>query len=518
MHGGAPGAAQQGGAITISQSSPPDFLDPALTYTLNGMEPLWLVYTPLLTYRRAEGRGGSELIPGLAEALPAISPDGRTYELRLRRGLRYSDGRPVKASDFEHTIKRVLALESGGGAFYLVIDGAEEYVSRGRPEADISGIATDDRTGRITISLDEPDPTFSHVLAMLFAGLVPGDTPFRNMTSMPPPGVGPYTVASSVPGRELVLERNARFDLPGVPGAKLDTITTRIVRSTRAQARGVVAGRFDYMQDPPPAGIKRRARSRYSDRYEEHVTASTHYMFMNAQVPPFDKARVRRAVNFGIDKPALARLFAGELEPGCSFLPPTVPGYVRRFDRSGCPWGNPARRPNVRRARRLIERAGARRARVTVWGSSDRTMARVTRAYARMLNAIGLRAKAKIVDAGLYLQTIGRRRTRAQTGSVSWFQDFPHPKNFLTQVDDPSINRAMTRLEMEPRLTGAVVRRWAALNRALVRRAHLVPYGHRKVSTFMSERMDFDRCSLFHPVYGHDYSSFCLKGALTSRG
>jgi peptide/nickel transport system substrate-binding protein len=523
----ASGTAQQGGAITISQSSPPDYLDPALTYTVNGVEPLWLVYTPLITYKRAQGLEGTELIPGLATELPTISRDGRTYGLMLRQGLTYSDGAPVKASDFEHTIKRVLNLESGGSAFYLVIDGAPEYVNRGNAGADIPGIVTNDATGEITIELTEPDPSFSHVLAMWFAGLVPGDTPFRNMTATPPPGVGPYKVTSSVPGREFVLERNPLFDLPGIPGGKLDTITTRIIRSARAQARAVIAGRLDYMQDPPPARIKRRVKSRHSDRYDEHVTASTYYMFMNARVPPFDRAKVRRAVNYGIDKPALARLFAGELAPGCSFLPPSVPGYDRRLDRFGCPWGNPARRPNVRRARQLIGQADARRARVTVWGNNDDPTAKVTRAYARMLNAIGLQAKARIVPAGAYFQTVGRHRTRAQTGFANWFQDFPHPRNFMFlvdgrsiqptsnqnfgNVDDPRINRAIARLEREPRLTRAVVRRWDALNRTLVMRGHLAPYGHRKVSTFMSERMDFDNCSLFHPVYYHDYSSFCLK-------
>ena len=46
--------------------------------------------------------------------MPKISADGTTYELTLRKGLKYSDGTPVKASDFEHAIKRVLNLESGG--------------------------------------------------------------------------------------------------------------------------------------------------------------------------------------------------------------------------------------------------------------------------------------------------------------------------------------------------------------------------------------------------------------------
>src|SRR5918992_2286315 len=92
------GEARSGGSITISESSQPDFLDPALSYTVNGIEPLWLVYTPLITYpRTGDMEKDASLIPGLAEEMPTISKDGKTYELTLRQGLKYSDGSAVKA-------------------------------------------------------------------------------------------------------------------------------------------------------------------------------------------------------------------------------------------------------------------------------------------------------------------------------------------------------------------------------------------------------------------------------------
>src|SRR3954471_22387227 len=103
--GGGGGEAKNGGSITMSQTSQPDFMDPALTYTVNGIEPLWLLYTPLLTYpRTGDAEKDSLVVPGLAKAMPKISKDGKTYELTLRKGLKYSDGSPVKASDFEHSV------------------------------------------------------------------------------------------------------------------------------------------------------------------------------------------------------------------------------------------------------------------------------------------------------------------------------------------------------------------------------------------------------------------------------
>jgi peptide/nickel transport system substrate-binding protein len=528
--GGGGGAAKDGGSITISQTSQPDFLDPALTYTVNGIEPLWLVYTPLLTYpRTGDAEKDSLLIPGLAEDMPTISEDGRTYKLKLRKGMKYSDGSPVKASDFEHAIKRVLNLESGGSAFFLVIDGAQDYIDAGKCNGDIKGIETNDETGDITINLTEPDGSFSNVLAMWFAGLVPGDTPCKNLTETPPPGVGPYKVTESVPNRQFVMEKNTNFPDLGaeIPAGHVDKITTKIVKSAQRQAQDVISGELDYMQDPPPADIKPEVKAKYSDRYREQTTASSYYMFMNTRVPPFDKKEVRDAVNFGLDKPALARLFAGEVAPGCSFLPPGMPGYDEALDVEECPWGNPNEPPDIEKARQMIEDAGVAGTEVTVYGNNDDPTDKVTEAYADQLNKLGFKATPKILDGGVYFQTIGSAKEAPQTGFANWFADFPHPKNFFFlvdgksiqptnnqnfgNVDDPEITKGIAELNQEPEMTDDVAARWQDLNNKLVERGWVAPYGHRKLATFFSERMDFDNCSRFHPVYFNDYSSFCLK-------
>jgi peptide/nickel transport system substrate-binding protein len=524
------GGGKSGGSITISQTSQPDHLDPALMYTVNAIEPSWLVYTPLITYpRTGDEEKDATLIPGLAEEMPTISEDGKTYEMTLRKGLKYSDGSPVKASDFEHAIKRVLNLESGGSAFFLVIDGAQDYIDAGKCEGDISGIETDDKTGKITINLSEPDGSFSHVLSMWFAALVPGDTPCQELTKDPPPGVGPYMITESVPNRQFVMEKNPNFpDLgPDIPAGQIDQITTKIVKSAQRQAQDVISGELDYMQDPPPADIKPEVKAEYSDRYKEWTTASTYYFFMNTRLPPFDDPKVREAVNWGIDKPALARIFAGETAPGCSFLPPGLPGFDEALDVEDCPWGNPNEPPDLEKARQLIQEAGVDGMDVTVYGNNDDPTDKVTEAYADMLNKMGFNATPKIVDGGVYFQTIGSAKTKAQTGFLNWFQDFPHPKNFFFlvdgksiqptnsqnpgNVDDPEITKGIAELNLEPEITDEVAQRWGDLNRKLVERAWVAPYGHRKLATFFSERMDFENCLRFHPVYNNDYSSWCLK-------
>jgi peptide/nickel transport system substrate-binding protein len=315
--------------------------------------------------------------------------------------------------------------------------------------------------------------------------------------------------------------------LPGIPKGKLDKVTTVIVKSPARQAQDVISGDLDYMQDPPPPDLKPEIKAEYSDRYEEHVTNSTYYIFMNVRVPPFDKQAVREAVSYAIDKPALARLFGGSLTPGCSFLPPGMPGFDEAVDITDCPWGNPNQPPDLETARRLIADADAEGAEVTVWGDTVDPDDKVAAAYTDTLNKIGLDAEVRILDYAVYYQTMGNQETKAQTGVTGWTQDFPHPKNFMFlvdgnaiqstnnqnfgNVDDPEITSGIAKLSREPELTEDVAHRWGELNEQVVTEAWIAPYGHSKRATFLSERMDFENCSLFHPVYGNDYSSFCLK-------
>ena len=148
-------AGRTGGEATFAYASFPDYLDPALSYTVAGWQALADTNLPLLTYKRVKGEEGATLIPALAEAMPEVTDDGKTYTLTLRDGLKYSDGSPVKANDFEYTIKRVINLESGGSSFYTGnIVGAEEYEKAGKAKGDISGITADDATRKITIKIN----------------------------------------------------------------------------------------------------------------------------------------------------------------------------------------------------------------------------------------------------------------------------------------------------------------------------------------------------------------------------
>ena len=166
---------------------------PGAGYTQAGWQALWTVYTPLRpTSTRRARRARAH--PGPRRGAAEVSEDGKTYTFKLRKGLKYSDGSAVKASDFEHAIKRVLTLESGGSSFFTgTIDGAEEYLKAGKAKGDISGIKADDATGEITIKLTAPTAS-SRTSWRCPSRPRSGRHAVRGPDQEPPPGVGPFKI------------------------------------------------------------------------------------------------------------------------------------------------------------------------------------------------------------------------------------------------------------------------------------------------------------------------------------
>src|SRR5438874_13095183 len=96
--GGGGGGGKKGGSIRIG-SVLPDSYDPVLFQTTQANESLYPVYKGLVAYKDVTGNDGGKLVPALAEKMPTLSKDGKTYTFKLRKGMKYSDGEAVKASD-----------------------------------------------------------------------------------------------------------------------------------------------------------------------------------------------------------------------------------------------------------------------------------------------------------------------------------------------------------------------------------------------------------------------------------
>jgi peptide/nickel transport system substrate-binding protein len=504
----------------------PDSLDPGFAYTTQAAEPDWLAYTPLVTYAHVNGSAGGQVIPGLATALPTVSKDGKTYTMTLRKGLTYSNGTPVKASDFAYTIERDLKIPWGGaGQFYAGnIVGAADYM-KGKSKT-ISGIVSNDATGQITIHLVAPYGAFDNVLAFPSSGLVPSGTPMKNLPNSPPPGVGPYMITNIVPNQGFSLVRNPKWSseaIPGIPSGNVD-INVKISSNTTANALQVLQNQADVFDwaDTIPGSVLAQVTSTASDRYAKKVMNSTYYVFLNTTNKPFNNQLAREAVETGIDQQAMSRLGSGNLVPGCYFLPPGMIGHPTQ----PCPYGNPPT-PDLAKAKALVKQSGMAGTPVTVWSETRSPRQQWMTYYTQFLNQIGFKATQKVLADSSYFSTIGDQKSHPQTGFADWNQDFPNPIDFYLllqgsaiqptnnenfgEVNDPKINSESTKLgAVQTSQLNSIASQWQALDYYVAQKAYLVPFGYASFPEFVSNKLDFSSI-VFHTVYGFDWSSFKLK-------
>src|ERR1044072_738965 len=192
----------------------PHNYDPVMYQTVQANQPLQMGYTGLVTYNHVEGADGAKLIPGLAEAMPTLSSDKKTYTFKLREGLKYSDGSPVKASDFENTIKRLNYLGGPFSSFTSGIEGVPEFTEAHKKDGDIAGSTSDAATGEIKVTLAEPDSKFLFAIALANSAPTPAaKSPFKASPNIP--GAGPYTIAIQNPTRQYTLTQTPGWSVHG---------------------------------------------------------------------------------------------------------------------------------------------------------------------------------------------------------------------------------------------------------------------------------------------------------------
>jgi peptide/nickel transport system substrate-binding protein len=518
------GGGGKGADVAKIGSVLPDSYDPVLLQTNQGNQALQLVYTSLLTYKHAEGAAGNALIPGVAEAMPTVSPDKTTYTFKVRPGLKYSDGSPVLASDFEHTIKRLTYLGGPYSSFVSGIVGVPAYAKAHKPNGDISGITSDDKTGQIVVKLSKPDSKFLFAIALVSSAPTPAaKSPFKASTTMP--GIGPYTIKIQNPTRQFTLTQTPGFNIPTIPKGNFKQFV--VTKSTVPKmTQDVIDNKLDFMTEDPTGDLLPQVKAKYASRFLEAPNPpNTYWFFLNESIPPFNKLAVRQAVNFAIDSRALQRIFGGRLQPGCNFLPPGYAGngYVKI---DPCPYGDPNGPPDIAKAKAMIKAAGVAGQTVTVWGNNKDPRPAIVEYLRSVMAQIGFKAKTKILDQQVYFATIGDKKTKAQAGFTDWFSDFPHPGDFFEPnlsakalassptfnfefKSNPVVDKAINDLAGED--PHKVAAKWAAVDRSVIENADATVYGYELSTEFYSERMNVKSCSGTSPIYKTDWLQFCLK-------
>ncbi len=520
-----------GGTLKVLMGSPPDSLDPQFGYTTQAAEADWLVYTPLLTYAHASGLAGTKVIPGLATALPVLSNGDKTYTMTMRKGLTFSNGTAVKASDFTFAVERAIKLSWGGASFFTQnVVGAAAY-QKGTAKT-ISGITADNSSGKITINLVAPYGAFENVLAFPAAAPVPPTTAMKALTSSPPPGVGPYMITSVSVSTGFTVKKNpkfAAFKLPGIPTGHVDAVDVTFQANNVTEAQDVLNNTYDEFDDADtlPPSLYSQVTAQKS-RYRPEIAAETDYFFLNTRTKPFNNFKARQAVNLAVNRTALERVAAGEIQPACYFLPPAIIGHASGSCPDGSPTGlgSPA---DIAKAKALVKSAGLAGTPVTVWTESKQPRQAFVTYLEGQLNAIGFKATLKVIANGIYFQTIGNAKTNPQIGFADWQQDFPNPGDFYLLLDaraiqpvnnenfgnvnDSHIQSTIIKLDKVPASKlSSVAGQWAALERYVSGKDYMIPFGNAIFPLFLSTRVDFSKV-IFHPLYGDDWSSFELKKA-----
>jgi peptide/nickel transport system substrate-binding protein len=518
---GSSGDSNEDGVLRGTYLFFPDALDPGIGFTLEAATALHNSYIPLLTYAPHSGKAGTRLIPGLAKALPKIDQGGRRYTLFLRPGLEYSDGTPVRASDFRASIERLFRLNSPGSTFYTGIVGAERFARTKR--GTIGGIGADDSSGKIVIHLTEPSGFFSDLLGIQFAALLPADTPAEDQTANPPPATGPYAITKVKPGRSWEYERNPAWAangeaMPDWPDGHVDRIQLEVRSNPVAATEEVEKGKVDWMKNPPPPERYAQVRERFEGtQFREEKQISVYYFWMNTQVPPFDDVRVRRAVNYAVDPEALERIYAGTVKPTQQVLSPQLPGY-EKFE----PYPH-----NLAKAKKLIAAADPSDRQITLWSLNLVPTNEAGEYYQQVLEQLGFDVTLKQVDASNYFTVIGNSSTPdLDTGFANWLLDYPHPNDYFApqltgeailpagntnyaMFDDPAVN-AKTRQLGRRQLSPEVERGYAALDRMVMKQAPWAPFGTLILGTFVADSIDLDKL-VVSPIYGQDLTSFEFK-------
>jgi peptide/nickel transport system substrate-binding protein len=498
-----------------------DYLDPGLSYTVEGWSIMWNVYLPLIGYKHVNGPDGATIVPYLAKALPTVSSDGKTYTLTLRKGLKYSDGTAVKASDFRATIERDFKVDSPGVGFFGNIVGADSFSKT--KKGHITGITANDQTGQITIKLTQPQGDFQNILATTFAAPLPASTPAKDQSPHPAPSTGPYMIQSYKANKLAVVVRNPQWKtnkgtgISDVPNGNPDKMTIDILGDPGVALTRTLKGQDDYdFQQPPPDRLG-TLQSKYSNQVKVYTPANTYYFFMNNRVKPFDDVRVRQAVNYAINRQALVRVYGGLANPTENILPPTYPQYKKH---TLYPY-------NLAKAKQLIQQAGVKGMAITVWNHDRGQDPKATAYLTDVLNSIGFKAKEKIINSSVYWTTIGNQATKAQIGFADWFQDYPHPldwfdvllngtritdthNNNYSNFDNKAVNAKIASLKKQSKLTSSVNDQWAALDKQAMQQAAWVPFINRQfVDTFNSD-IDLG-CYINHVLYQFDFATICHK-------
>jgi oligopeptide transport system substrate-binding protein len=410
--------AAPGTALTLPGAEPPT-LDPALAGDSSSVEYIVELFSGLVTLNDK-----LEPAPDLAQKWE-ISPDGKTYTFTLRQGVKFHNGKDLKAGDFKYSLERACnpKTESTVADTYLGdIVGAADVLS-GKATA-ISGVqVVDDYTLKITI--DAPKAYFLSKLTAPTAFVVDkanveaGGKTWTDKLN----GTGPFTLKQLKKGELIILGRN---DLYYGDKARLQEV--RYVLAGGSSMTMYENGELD-MTAVGLADIERVTDPKNALSKELQVVDHFDFMYVgfNTQAPPFDDVKVRQAFAYAIDKAKLAEVvYKSTVVATNGILPPGMPGYNKALKGLGY---------DVAKAKELLAQSkyAGKMAEVTLFVSgSGGTPARSVSALQEMWKQnLGVQVAVQQVDWATYLNDLKRHKFQMFGVTSGWIADYADPQDFL---------------------------------------------------------------------------------------
>jgi YVTN family beta-propeller protein len=486
------------------------------TAVLDDTQLQYAICARLMTYETRSGSGAAQLVPELAAGPPAVSAGGRVYTFRIRAGYRFSppSSEPVTAHAFERAIERAVRNPdyAQGSSVDDILGAAAYRAGRARSVAGVSA-----RGDRLTIKLMHPSPTLPARMATFGFCAVPPDTPIRPRGLERVATAGPYYVATAAPRQRIVLRRNPSY--PGPRPRHLEAIEVTIGTPPARAVAEVEAGHADYAPNVPRDAQARlmarygpgsRAAASGRQQYFAGRVPEVHGLLFNPRRPLFARATMRRAVNYAIDRRALARHPVGQLlaaRPTDQLIPPGWPGFR---DAAIYPLGG----PDLATARRL---AGGGRRRGVFYTCNIAACVEQAEIVRENLAAIGITLEIRRFSFGEIFARVSKPDEPFDLSNFGWIGADPDPSNFMDVMFSffPTTafldrTRLGRRLRAASRLSGAArIDAYGTLDRDITAQAApFAPFLSGVGTDLFSSRIG---CQIEHPLYGIDLAALCVR-------
>ncbi len=392
-----------------------------------------------------------QVVPDMAAELPAaenggISRDGKTYTIKLRNDLKWSDGQALTAGDIVYSVKRMLdpKLAAPYASNYNSIAGAKDFSSalgtKAAPKTpsdaelaalrDAVGVtAKDDRT--VVFTLAAPAVSFLQQLAVPSAAPVRKDvietygdkwTEAANLV-----GNGPFVLKEWAHNDHLTLVPNQNWHLGK---AKLSQVNIRIIEDDVAAFASYQAGELDVSQVPP---ANRReimtAGSPLNAQLLRKADLATFALMFNSREKPWDNVKVRQAFGTAFDRNSFVDVVQqGVGQPATAWVPPGMPGYDGSLGKQY--------EFDAAKARQLLSDAGYANGEglpkiSLILRSSDTNKLVAQFAQEQFKKNLGVEIDVELVDSATYQSRFSKSQFSFTFGS--WSADWAYPDNWLPE-------------------------------------------------------------------------------------